>query len=453
MSDSRTELHDERDRRRLLWPAAILLAVLAAAAIVAVFWQPAPPKRVVMSTGAEGGAYRLFAERYRVHLARFGVELELRPSSGAVENLERLRAPRDAPAAVDVAIVQGGLARRDEDTLVSLGNLFLEPLWLFAAKAQPIRDIRDLAGLRVAVGAPGSGTREVALSALKLHAIDRPPTQIVEIGGEEAERALLSGRIDAAIYVAAPDSPLVLRLVRDLSVRLVGLARADAYARRYPALTKVVLFAGVVDPPADLPPEDVPMVSTTAMLLARDDLHPVIVDLLVEATRQVHRGGSVLNAPGAFPNPSANAFPVSPEAERYHREGPGVLRRWLPLHVAVWVQRLLLVGIPLFAVFAPLIHFAPIVWRWQMRRRIYRWYGELKLIERAIGERRGDPAEQLERLDRIEDRLRRLRLPNAFGADLYALRTHILLVRDLLARSEAGAGAGPRGVLPRSGGA
>ncbi len=437
----------------MLLPIAILVALLAAAAIVAVFWQPAPPKRVVMSTGAEGGAYRLFAERYRDHLARHGIELVLRPSSGAVENLKRLRAPRDVADAVDVAIVQGGLPRDDGDTLVSLGNLFLEPLWLFAAKGQPISDIRDLAGLRVAVGAPGSGTREVALAALKLHALDGPPTQIVEIGGEEAERALQSGKVDAALYVAAPDSPIVVRLIRDLGVKLVGLARADAYARRYPVLTKVVLFAGVVDPPADLPAQDVPMVSTTAMLLAREDLHPVIVDLLVDAARQVHQAGTVLNAPGVFPNSAPGAFPLSREAERYHREGPGVLQRWLPLHVAVWVQRLLLVGIPLFAVFAPLVHFAPIVWRWQMRRRIYRWYGELKLIERAIGQRSGDPAEQLRRLDRIEDRLRRLRLPNAFGSDLYALRTHILLVRDLLAGADGGAGAAPRTVLPRSGGA
>jgi hypothetical protein len=72
-----------------------------------------------------------------------------------------------------------------------------------------------------------------------------------------------------------------------------------------------------------------------------------------------------------------------------------------------------------------------------MRRRIYRWDGELKLIERAIGAGTGDLAAQQRRLDRIEERLRRLRLPNAFGSDLYALRTHILLVRDLLTRSGA----------------
>jgi TRAP transporter TAXI family solute receptor len=439
----------ERDRRRLLLSIAVLLGLLAAGAIVAVFWQPAPPKRVVMSTGAEGGAYRLFAERYREHLQRFGIELELRPSGGAVENLRRLRAPRDAADAVDVAIVQGGLPREDGDALVSLGNLFLEPLWLFAARDKPVSDVRDLAGLRVAVGAPGSGTREVVLAALKLYALDGPPTQLVEIGGEEAERALLAGRVDAALYVAAPDSPVVLRLMRDLSVKLVGLARADAYARRYPALSRVVLFAGVLDPPADLPSQDVPMVSTTAALLAREDLHPVIVDLLVDASRHVHRGGTVLNEPGAFPNAAPGAFPTSREAERYHRDGPGVLQRWLPLHVAVWVQRLLLVGIPLFAVFAPLIHFAPIVWSWHMRRRIYRWYGELKLIERAIGEGAGDPVEQTRRLERIEERLRGMRLPNAFGSDLYALRSHILLVRDLLGRGQAGASATPR----RSGGA
>jgi TRAP-type uncharacterized transport system substrate-binding protein len=442
-----------RDRYRMLPPLAVALALMAAAAIVSVFWQPAPPARVVMSTGAEGGAYRLYAERYRAFFAEHGIELVLLPSSGAVQNLQRLREPRDGPDAADVAIVQGGLPRREGDRLVSLGNLFLEPVWLFAAKSQSVDGVRDLAGLRVAVGAPGSGTREVALAALRIQALDGPPTQLVEVGGEEAAEALLSGRVDAAFYVAAPDAPLALRLVRDPGVKLIGLPRADTYSRRYPAFSKTVLFAGVMDPPADLPPQDVTMVSTTAALLARETLHPVIVDLLVEAARQVHGGGTVLNAPGAFPNASAGDFPMSHEAARYYREGPGALRRWLPLDLAVWVQRLLFVVIPLFAVFAPLLHFAPAAWRWQMRRRIYRWYGELKLIERAIRAGRGDPAEHMRQLSRIDERVRRLRLPNAFAAELYALRWHVLLVRDLLAHPEGVRPDAARATLRRVGGA
>jgi TRAP transporter TAXI family solute receptor len=429
-------------RRRALVVLTVLLSLVVAALIVSLFWQPAPPKRVVMSTGAPGGGYQLFAERYRALLAEQGIELELRPSSGAVENLRRLHAPRGAPDAVDVAIVQGGLEPQPgDDDLVSLGNLFLEPLWLFAPKAKNVADLRDLGGLRVAIGAPGSGTLTVARRAMQLYRLDTAPTVLLEIGGEEAERALLEGRADAAFYVAAPDSPLIQRLVADPGLALIGVPRADAFARREPTLSKVVLPAGVLDLPADLPPADLTMVSTTAMLLAREDIHPVIVDLLIEASRRIHRGASVLNPPGMFPNAAEGPFRLSPEAVRYHREGPGMLRRVLPLWTAVWVQRLLLVGIPLAAVFAPLLHFAPIVWRWIMRRRIYRWYGELKRIEHAVRAGRGDPGAQLRRIDAIDEHLQRLRVPNSFGSDLYAMRSHLLLVRGMLVAPHASGGA------------
>jgi TRAP transporter TAXI family solute receptor len=424
---------------RLRRTAAALLgiALLAISAVVALhFWLPAPPTHVTMSTGAPGGAYEVFAERYRQRLAAQGITLELLPSGGSVENLQRLRRGE-----VDVAIVQSGLPPADGDErLRSLGHLFLEPVWLFTSSARPVVNLRDLAGRRVAVGSPGSGTHTVALAALKLYGLDAPPTQVREIGGEDAAQALRDREVDAAFYVAAPDSPVIASLLRDPSLQLVNVVRAEAWVRRLPYLHRIVLPIGVIDPVADLPPREVTMVATTAVLVADKALHPVIVDLLVDAAKHIHREGNVLNAPGEFPNAREADWPLSPDAQRYYREGPGLLRRWLPLWTAVWVHRLLFVGIPLLALLGPILHFAPIVWRWQMRRRIYRWYGELKMIEHVAREGGGDTPRLLERLDAIDERLKRLRLPNAFTSELYHLRTHVYLVRELLGGSDATAG-------------
>jgi TRAP transporter TAXI family solute receptor len=422
--------------------AAVIAAVLA---VVAQFWEPAPPERVVMSTGPDGGAYEPFAQRYRDSLALHGVTLELRSSSGAAENLDRLR---DPASGIDVAIVQSGLAGNARDaSLMSLGNLFLEPVWLFSPARMPIEDIRQLGGKRIAIGAIGSGTHAIATAALRLYGQDAAPTRMIAIGGSDAGQALRSDAVDAAFFVGAPDSPAIAALLRDPDVRMLSLHRADALARRMPALSKVVLPAGVIDPVTDIPARDVTLVAATAMLVARDDLHPVIVDLLVEAAREVHGAGTILTAPGTFPNPTPGAFALSPDAERYYRDGPGLLRRYLPTWAAVWVHRLLFIGIPLLAIFGPLLHFAPLVWSWHMRRRIYRWYGELKLIEAAVRDGRGDAAAQLRRLGEIDERLKRLRTPNSFGADLYLLRSHVHFVRDLLSRPLA---TGAPGGTPRA---
>jgi hypothetical protein len=111
-----------------------LLGLALAALLVSQLWQPAPPKTVVMSSGAADGAFHAYALRYREILARDGVDLVLRPSSGAVENLQRLRA-RDG--GVLVALLQGGTIPNGaaEAEIGSLGGVFYEAVWVFSAAA------------------------------------------------------------------------------------------------------------------------------------------------------------------------------------------------------------------------------------------------------------------------------------------------------------------------------
>jgi len=69
---------------------------------------------------------------------------------------------------------------------------------------------------------------------------------------------------------------------------------------------------------------------------------------------------------------------------------------------------------------------------------VYRWYGELKFLEAEI-DRAGQDGHSLAaldtflgRLDRIEERAARRKLPLAFSNELYTLREHIGLVRRRL---------------------
>jgi len=108
-------------------------------------------------------AYEEFGKRYQKALAVDGIDVVLLPSEGSSHNLQLLR---DGQA--DAAFVQGGTAELqpdDPDNLVSLGSLFVEPLWLFyrtdAAErmhnAPRLDSLRQLRGWRVNVGSEGSG--------------------------------------------------------------------------------------------------------------------------------------------------------------------------------------------------------------------------------------------------------------------------------------------------------
>jgi TRAP-type uncharacterized transport system substrate-binding protein len=392
------------------------------------FVRPAPPRSFVMTTGAPDGAYHLFSERYRAALARQGITIELRPSAGAVENLKRLTDPRSG---VDAGLVQGGLAPAGVTGVTSLGAMFYEPLWIFYRGEHRLHRINELAGLRVAVGAAGSGTQAVARRLLLATLGER--ARLRDVGGTEAVEALRRGSVDAAFFAGAPDSPTVQRALALHGVRPMSIANADAYARRFPFLATVVLPRGVIDLERDVPGENVTLLAPTANLIVRDDLHPALVSLLLQAASEVHAPAGVLQRRGEFPTPRESDIPLSDDAVRYYRSGKPFLQRFMPFWVANLIERMVVLLVPLIAVLVPALRFAPALYRWRVRGRILRWYKELRQLESAP---RSESA--LQRVEEIERGVRAIRVPVGYANEVYQLRAHLRLVRDALERAVRG---------------
>ncbi len=262
-------------RYLLIGAAIIFLAALGGVAGVIAFVYPTVPRVLVMATGAEGGAYSEFGDRYREILARQGVRLTVLHTSGSAENLAKLHY-RDFSA--NMALVQSGLTDPQQSPdLVSLGTVFLEPLWIFCRGAQSSPGRLDqLRGMRVSIGPTGSGMRDLALKLLARNGIDAGNTELLPLTMAEAAAQLIGGDIQAAMMVASSEAPAVQRLLASPDVRLLSLTRADAYVALYPFLSKVVLPAGFVDLTHDRPPADVEMVAVKASLVVRRDLQSAI---------------------------------------------------------------------------------------------------------------------------------------------------------------------------------
>ena len=427
----RSRLSETIQGRDLAWLVLVLLAALVLAGWgLAKLAPPPPPKRVVMTTGAPDGAYHRYALRYRELLAAEGVDLELRPSSGASENLQRLRTREGG---VEVGLVQGGLIEpSDADMLVSLGSLFYEPIWVFYRSKTALDRIADLRGRRIAIGIAGGGTHALSLTVARDNGLTGPPTTLVESGGLAAADALIEGEIDAAIYVSAIDGPAIQKLLRASGLRLMDMRRADAHIRRLPFLHKLDLPEGVVDLAAGIPPQRMTMIALTGNLVARDDIHPVAVELLLQAAREVHGGATLLNAARTFPAPFDVELPLSTDAERFYKERPSLLRRVLPFWVAVWAERMLFIMLPLLAIAVPAIAYLPKIYDWRIRGKLGRWYAEINRVERDALDSPTDLSAQRERIDDIVDRLNRVKVPKAYLSMLYTLRGHAAYVGGLL---------------------
>lgn len=415
---------------RDLWMAVApaVIAVVLALVFAFRFVEPGPPDRVVMATGTVDGGYHMFAQRYKEMLARDGVTVDLRISAGSQENVSRLL---DEKSEVEVGFFQGGSAfAANAPNLRSLGSIYYEPLWVFYRGAE-IRDFGGLKGKRLAIGAEESGTRALALQLLAVNATVMPPTALLPESGLKANEMLLQGKLDAVFIVGPPESPLVEQLVSAQGIRLLSLERAEAYTRRFPYLTRLILPRGVFDFVSNNPAQDVTLVSPTANLLARDTLHPALAFLLMRAAKEIHGNPGLFSKIGEFPAPLNSEFPLSSEAERYYKTGPPFLQRYLPYWIAVMVDRLWIILLPVLALLVPLTKMIPPVYRWRVRSRIYRWYARLKELELELED---DPPpekmrELLERLDQIESSVNRINTPLAYSDNLYAFRHNLNLVR------------------------
>ncbi len=418
-----------------------LLAAAAVAAAVALFVfvfgtvRPAPPSRITLLTGGEGGAYTLFADRYREAFRAQGIELVLLPSSGAVENLRRIK----TDPSIDLALIQGGIANEpDSADLVQLGSMFPEPLWIFYRGADVSGRLEALKDRRIAVGPPGSGTQLMALQMLAASGFDIDSERLLAVGGLEAVRLLKAGEADAAFIVAADQAPAVRSLLADPDTRLFDLELVDAYRARFNHLDVLTLPAGTLDLVELRPSRDIRLLATSAMLVARQDLHPAVISLMLQVGRTIHGQAGLFQSRGEYPSLRDDGLPLSIQARRFYDSGPPLLQRYMPFWLAVMIDRLLVALLPALALLIPLLRIAPPLYAWRMRSRIYRWYGELKFLEAEFrAGRHGDRQALLARLDEIEHNANQCRIPLAYANELYTLREHVSLVRREVSQPEA----------------
>lgn len=426
-----------RDLLATAWPIVLITAIGFVVAYQ--FVEPAPPRHMTITTGSESGAYYAYARRYAELLAANGITLEVKTSAGSQQNLERLEKDE-----ADIAFVQGGIAEvvNDENEngsdLRSLGSVAFEPVWVFYRSDIRIDKLFQLDGQRIAVGEEGSGIRGLALQLLEANEIKTNRKNLLPVAGLNAAEALQREEIDAAFIVAAPEAPVVQVLLRSPGVRLMSFIQADAYVQRFPFLSKIVLPRGVVDLVRDTPPRDTVLLASTANVIVRDNLHPALVSIMLQAMTEVHGKSGFFQRAGEFPAYKDRSFALSEQAQRYYKSGPPFLQRYFPFWIAVLVERLFVLILPIIILLFPLLKIAPSIYNWRVRSKIFRSYGDLKFLENEVRHSYDSSrhAEYLSRLDDIEEDAYTRNIPLAFSDLFYTLREHINLVRAELSRIE-----------------
>lgn len=150
-------------RWRLFKGLATIVCIVGIVSLLLMYFIPAPPSRVIMATAFKGASFEYYGRQYREIFARNGVDLELRETAGAVENINLLQDPKSE---VQIAFVTGGVSDgKRAPGLLSLGTVYNQPFWVFYSSNERLERLSQLKGKRIAVGPEGSATR---LSAGKI---------------------------------------------------------------------------------------------------------------------------------------------------------------------------------------------------------------------------------------------------------------------------------------------
>jgi hypothetical protein len=337
-----------------------------------------------------------------------------------------------------VGFIQSGTTSpKDTDHLKTIAAVSYEPIWVFYRGESTINRLAQLRGKRISIGVPGSGLLNVSQVLLGYSGITRDNTTLLEMDATKAYQGLENGQLDAAFFIGRPDAVMQTTLLNS-DLKLMSFAQADALVQKFPSLSKVTFPRAATSIVNDLPQTDVTLLAATALLVAKDTLHPALVYLLLDAAKTVHGGEDYFTPLGVFPNLNTEEFPVSEESERYFKTGRPFLQRYLPFWLASFIERRLLILLPFMALLLGLLQALPRMAEARIKKRLVVWYREIKALEDEIWKTSHPTPDQIAQwqgeIEHIDAHANQIRMPQRYFQDVYALKQAIGVVRDRISR-------------------
>lgn len=243
-------------------------------------------------TGPERGTYiQIGQDLSKWVAAPAGIDLEVVPSKGSAENVQRMR----FEPGVKLALVQSDVYQAYLD-MANAGNadagtairplrlimpLYDEEINIVVRADSPLKSIGDIKDKSISVGLIGSGTAQSATTLYRLMFGQPIPEQNIQhLSNEDALAALIVKKVDVAVIVAGQPAKLftdmnpdLLRQIRFLKADPAAPETARAKQTYFPATIRASSYPNWLK-------EDVPTFTVKAFLVTYDyGLRDTVVNL------------------------------------------------------------------------------------------------------------------------------------------------------------------------------
>lgn len=391
------------------------------------------PKKIILLTGDSKGAYYSFGLEYKEVIAKEGIEVEVLTTKGSLDNIKLLESGTG-----DIAFVQGGTREENDNRLESLGSLYREPLWVFYKKDFVLDHLINLKGKTISVGPSESGTKKVSQYLLSLNDVTEQNSKILNYSFEEQAKLLKEGKLDAAFFVTGIDAKIVKELLLEKNIALMSFQNHLAYTYNVSFLTKVEIPEGLIDIKENIPSVNTALVAPTAIAVARKGINPRLVEVFLMAAQKIHKKTKP-GMDGEFPSFKYIDFPLNEQADSFLRFGPSALFKYLPFRIAYIIDRFMILIIPLLTVLFPFAKVAPIIYQWNMNKKLYKWYDVLYEVDKNLKDETNTQKldEGINKLKVLIDEVNKVSVPYVYKKDIYNLKMHISLVsKELVLKKE-----------------
>lgn len=250
-------------------------------------------------------------------------------TGGSVENVNRLREGQiDLGFALAVTVFEAHEGGQDYETpftdLRVIAPLYANLVHVLVPRGSTVTSLSELAGARISVGSAGSGTEQVARQILEVYGFTYDDVDARYLTFSESAASLRDGAIDAAIISVGYPAAAVLEATTTGGARLISIEREriESLRKRYPYYSQGEIPAGAY-PGVE---EDISTIAMMNWIVAREDLDPEVVRLLLDILRndretlaQVHEMAGQIRVDDLADAP----IPLHPGAEAWLAEhGP-----------------------------------------------------------------------------------------------------------------------------------
>jgi uncharacterized protein len=236
--------------------------------------------RIRVAAGDPGGLYLAFSQLLaaRIHLSYPGIDVEVVPTAGSVENLNLLRSGH-----VDMGLALADVAERDRATgppqtaPSAVARVYENYLQVIVPDASPVQHVSDLRGAHISIGPDGSGasaTSRVLIAAADLDG----RVDLLAYRLRDALAKLAENSIAALVWSGGVPTPAIAELDAVRPLRIVdisGQAWRMSDLSGYPYALRPVPTCGYV-------PSGIRSIGVANLLLCRQGIPTDLVSATVQ---------------------------------------------------------------------------------------------------------------------------------------------------------------------------